>query len=789
MQLIGKFEVIQPLGQGGQGTVVLARDPDLQRKVAIKLLRLEGEPSERRRQLLQEARAVSALRHPSIVTVFEAGEQAGRPYLVFEYVEGTTLAAMLREQGAMAPEAAARMMVDALDALAHAHDAGIVHRDFKPSNILVNTAGKAQVMDFGIASAVQNEVGGKPLKMPAEGLSGTPAYMAPEYIASGAISPQNDVFAAGLVLFEMLFARRAIEAEGVFQTLHCIANEPLVLPTDAPARVGPVLLGVIAKATAKDPALRYATAREMQQALRRYLSPEPADATVAKSSSSTLDFLLRRMRHKTDFPAMSISIATINQLASSERSDAASLSNAILKDLALTNKVLRIANSAYYSRIGGGRISTVSRAIVVLGFETVRQLAISLTLFEHIEDQKHSQQLKDEFLRANLSGLLCKTLSRGVAPRSEEQAFICGLFHRLGSLLVQFYFQEEAAMVARMVSSEPCSEESAAIRVLGISFEELGIGIANSWGFPETLIQSMRAVPEGKLMRPAGEGETLRALAACASELCQLVENTPPAQQAAMHSKLLRRFGGALSLSTQDLSQATTQAVEGLQELARALRISPKSNVLTALLPAAGKQTAMEQAANDLSTSLILDQEPDQDRETRVAPSAQSILTVGIQDISQCLVDETMKPGDILSAISEIIYRALGARRVIVCLREGNTQMRGRYGMGEGIGSAMAQLRFTLGGRDLFNLILAQDVDVLVGDASIEKIKRHLPPWYQQHFDAQSFIVLPLRSQGAPLAMIYAEAALPNGIRPSPEELTLLRTLRNQALLVVRQRS
>ena len=527
----------------------------------------------------------------------------------------------------------------------------------------------------------------------------------------------------------------------------------------------------------------------LAEAMQCGLSPEPADAAEAASGSSTLDFLLRRMRHKTDFPAMSISIATINQLASSARADAASLSNAILKDLALTNKVLRIANSAYYARIGGGRISTVSRAIVVLGFETVRQLAISLTLFEHIEDQKHSQRLKDEFLRANLSGLLCKILSRGVAPRSEEQAFICGLFHRLGRLLVQFYFQEEAAMVARMVSSEPCTVESAAIRVLGISFEELGIGIANSWGFPEALIHSMRAVPEGKVMRPANEGETMRALAACASELSQLVEHTPPAQQAAMQAALLRRYGSALSLSTQDLSQATTQAVEGLQELARALRISPKSSVLTALLPSVGKPATAGQAISDLSTSLILDQAPDRDQESLAAPSAQSILSIGIQDISQCLVDEAMKPGDILSAISEIIFRALGARRVIICLREGNTQLRGRYGMGEGIELAMAQLRFALGGRDLFNLILAQDVDVLVADAGAEKIKRHLPPWYQQHFNAQSFIVLPLRTQGAPLAMIYAEAALPNGIRPSAEELTLLRTLRNQALLVVRQRS
>lgn len=785
MQVIGKFEVIQTLGQGGQGTVMLARDPDLDRKVAIKLLHLKGQPGARRSTLLREARAVSALRHPAIVTVFEAGEHALSPFLVFEYVEGQTLAALIRERGAVAPERAAALMSDALDGLAHAHEAGIVHRDFKPSNILVNAAGKARVMDFGIAATVSGVTSPVP-----EGLSGTPAYMAPEYIARGEISPQNDVFAAGLVLFEMLFAVRAITGEETFQVLHRIANEPLLLPADAAARVGAPLLDVLARATAKDPALRYATAREMQQALQRYLNPPLEGAAGPGSGSSTLDFLLRRMRHRSDFPAMSASIATVNQLASSERSDAATLSNAILRDLALTNKVLRIANSAYYARNGGGRISTVSRAIVVLGFETVRQLAISLMLFEHIEDQKQSQLLKDEFLRANLRGLMCKVLSRGVAPRSEEQAFICGLFHRLGRLLVQFYFHEEAAMVARIVATDACSEDAAAIRVLGISLEDLGIGIARSWGFPDAMVYSMRAITEARLAKPASEPDNLRALAACSSELARLVETTAPSQLAAAHATLLRRYGSALSLSPQDLSQATAEAVEGLRELARVLHIPAKSALLTALQPAP-TGAAVKVTPADFSSSLILDQTASTaaaEREAEVAPSTQSILAVGIQDISQWLVDDAMKPADILSAVSEIIYRALGARRVIVCLREGATQMRGRYGMGEGIDVAMQQLRFALGGRDLFNLILAQDVDVLVADASAEKIRKHLPPWYLQHFDAQSFIVLPLRSQGAPLAMIYAEAAAAGGISPSPEALTQLRTLRNQALLAVRQR-
>jgi eukaryotic-like serine/threonine-protein kinase len=173
MQTIGRFEVIAPLGQGSQGTVLLARDPDLDRRVAIKLLRTRGRPPQQRTQMLHEARAAGSLRHAGIISVFEAGTHGGDPYLVFEYIAGPTLAQLLREHGALTTERAAAICADVLDALAHAHAAGIVHRDLKPSNILIDEQGHARIMDFGIAARI-----GEPGD-PSAGLIGTPAYMAP----------------------------------------------------------------------------------------------------------------------------------------------------------------------------------------------------------------------------------------------------------------------------------------------------------------------------------------------------------------------------------------------------------------------------------------------------------------------------------------------------------------------------------------------------------------------------------------------------------------------------------
>jgi serine/threonine protein kinase len=763
------------LGQGSQGKVLLARDRDLDRPVAIKLLRAGRQSERQRSELLSEARAVGGLRHAGIVSVFEAGTHEGSPYLVFEHVDGPTLAKLLSERGALAPERAAAICADVLDALAHAHAAGIIHRDLKPSNVLIDAQGHARVMDFGIASRI-----GEPGD-PSAGLIGTPAYMAPEYLAHGTVSPQNDVYAAGLLLYEMLFGRRAYDGDGVFQVLHRVANEPLVMPPAAADIAGEALLDVLVKATARDPALRFPDARTMHQALRRYL--QPAADTPAATGTSTLDFLLLRMRHKSDFPAMSAAIGTINQMAMSDRSDAASLANAILKDLALTNKVLRLANSAFYGHAGAGRVSTVSRAIVILGFETVRNLAISLTLFENIRDKQHAQALRDEFLRANHRGLLARALAEQHDPGLGEQAYICGLFHHLGGLLAQYYFREESEAIRRLQLAEGCGEQDASRRVLGVSYEDLGIGIARNWGFPDSLLHSMRSMPPGTPRRPETEADQLRVLCSCATE----VAHAEPAA-------LLRRYGAALALSAGDLKQARSAADEQLRALARVLNIHPQAPELQALLGAtdaapAAKNTPAASGASASATVMAaaVDQAVPAAAISSIS-EAETVLAAGIQDISQSLVDESVQAPDVLCAIAEIIFRALAARRVLVCLRDSVTgTMRARHGFGSEVGQALERMRFAVGGKDLFNLILSREVDVLVSDASADKIRQHLPPWFRQHFDAQSFIVLPLRLRQQPIGMIYAEAAQANGIRVSPEVLALLRTLRNQALLAIRQ--
>ena len=356
---LGRFELKRELGRGAQATVWLGFDARLERDVAVKLMHADtaADPVAVG-HWLQEARSVSRLTHPNIVPVFEADLHQQQPYLVFEYVPGPTLSQHLKTRGALPVHEAIALMLGVLDALGAAHAAGVVHRDLKPSNILVDAAGRARVMDFGIAARL-NDTGNL------DQVVGTPGYMSPEAMSGGIPAAGMDVFSAGLVLIELLSGERVIAERDPYRAMSRVANEDLQLPHSLPAAVDDKLRATLARAIERDPVRRFADAKSFRDALQQWLVPElrPAAADQfgsgggvgsgggaggRRNSSGTLEFLLRRMRHKSDFPALSDSVMRIQRVADSENESLGSLSGEILKDVALTNKLLRLVNTAQW---------------------------------------------------------------------------------------------------------------------------------------------------------------------------------------------------------------------------------------------------------------------------------------------------------------------------------------------------------------------------------------------------------------------------------------------------------
>jgi uncharacterized membrane protein YgcG len=280
----GRYRMGALLATGGMGEVWAADDLLLDRPVAVKLLggalAGDGRAAER---LRREARAAARLAHPNIARVLDLGEQDGRPYLVMELLEGQSLAARLDRAGAMAPAEAAEVVAAVADALEAAHRAGVVHRDVKPGNVFLTSDGEVKVLDFGIASAAGEAA------LTTGDLLGTAAYLAPERVLGHRATPAADVYALGVVLYELLAGRRPFEAGSDIELAMAHVNaRPTPLGRLAPGTPD-FLAAACDQAMAKDPAARPPSAAAFARRLRGPVpaSPGPRPRAVGVAATAT----------------------------------------------------------------------------------------------------------------------------------------------------------------------------------------------------------------------------------------------------------------------------------------------------------------------------------------------------------------------------------------------------------------------------------------------------------------------------------------------------------------------
>ncbi len=730
---IARFDLLRVLGRDAHATSWLAHDPRLDRDVVVKLLTAPPQALDAA-GWLQEARVVGRLMHPHIVPVFEADVADGQAYLVFEHVLGTTLADACAQP--MRPREAAAVLVQVLAALAAAHALGIVHGELTTRHVLLGVDGRARVTDFGQA---RQGAGAGPRPAPAD-----------------------DVRASAALLVDMLSGHMASPGSGAQGTAGAVSAWPAALQADEGLR------SIALRAAALDHAHRFDSAQAMHTALVAWLNPGAA-ALEPASSHGTLDFLLRRMRHKTDFPALSDSVMRIQRMATSESESLGSLSGEILKDVALTHKLLRMVNTVHFNHASGSGVSTVSRAVALVGFAGVRNMALSVLLLEHMNDRAHAAVLLEEFMRSLMAATLASELTSGA--RESEDAFLGSMFQDLGRLLTEYYFPDEAMQIREQAASDG-SIDAAARRVLGLGLDDLGIGVARAWGLPESLQRAMRA-PTGEARgRTAETGvERLRWAGRAAHALTDALLSAEGKEQQRALATAADAYSSVLDRSKADIFAATQAARLRLAQTAQAMGLHSPADALSRRLLLGASPGALSTVPAVLAPASL------------ASPVlANAVLQRGLDALRQT----HPAPQVLLQTLLELLHRALGLRCAICCLRDAATgHLVGRLAVGSGAREMAAAFRIEpslAAGADLFSALCAKGADTLIADAAVAPVASRLPAWYRQAVNAPTFLLLPMALQGQAVGLIYADMTQAGALVLGPADLTLLRALRDHAV-------
>ena len=519
--------------------------------------------------------------------------------------------------------------------------------------------------------------------------------------------------------------------------------------------------------------------------------------------------LMMRISEQADFPSLKDSIGTIQKITRSDRAHLSQMSDQVLGDVALTGKLLRIINAAFYSSAGGGSITSMHRAVALMGFESVGMLAASLMLFERVPKGRDGEAVRHACSRALLSGLLAQQLCH--SRKHAESVYLSALFMNLGQMLVAMHFPADARTIKKKVDDAVASlqrqaEANAALHtgavkdkptgpsnrqiheikqkmareVIGLTLEELGSEVARQWGWPDALASQLRCLYPTDPEKEPGDEEYMRVLCTASSDLSVALHDLPkvgkPEELVAARDECMRQFGESMGV---------------------VLRVDPES------LPALG-ELAMEQWA---SLSEFLGIKPDANGVISTS-SANAIVfqpkkppaLKGPDRITQGLahaLNGLKEAADSAAPLEEVIEQmmvdlveALSLQRVIVCLRDpAHGELKGRTGSGLRAPGVTAAFHVPLGGsQDLFSVLCINAKDAIVTDAGDPVVAKRLPSWFMQKVGARTFALLPLASHATVHGLIYCDRQMAGSLVLTEGELKLLKSVRDHLLVAMERR-
>jgi HD-like signal output (HDOD) protein len=497
--------------------------------------------------------------------------------------------------------------------------------------------------------------------------------------------------------------------------------------------------------------------------------------------------LLNKVCGDEDMFALGSSVARVVQMASSDDEGTHALAYYVLSDVALTQRILRLANTVKYRTASGTAVTTISRAISLLGFDNVKTTALAMLLVDALASSEHAWSVRVELEASLCASLVGREMARHSFYQGAEEASIGALFKNLGPLLVASHEHERYREIKALVASGKHKLAQAAQMIIGCSYDALTEAVLGEWTIPDVIMRAQRPLPEGTLKVALNRGEWMRQVASFSLDVARLLAasaepaGTPEAQA------LLVRYGHALNIDATQLGELFAAVAQEMTGLLESMNLEPV-------------RRREEPEGDGLPNVLLLATLGAGEEELGSYPSgkpknARELLLAGVQDVTQMRASGQHKVNDVVLAVLETLYTALGFRFATVVLKDVRSgQYRARVSFGADKAATQAGFAFAAppaagnaaaaaDRRDLFFLAMANDADLMISDASSPKIRDLLPSWHRQLLpDAKSFIVLPLVVGQAQLGLFYADRTqtAPEGV--PPDETSLIKALKGQVL-------